>query len=792
MSTRNPLLRNAVSACVAGGLAAGVPAVAQNTLEEVIVTATKREMSVQDVPVSIGVVGGDFIHKFEVKDMTELQNYVPGLQVQATFGSWAVRVRGLGSGITNLAFDSSVPVYLDGVYCGRGKCLESAFLDIARMEVARGPQGALFGKSTIAGAISVISAPPTDEFEAQIKVGAELENGGLSTSGHVSGPIGDNLAGRLSFKYDEIDGFVDNPYVDDEEPEQENWGVRGTLRWDVSETTDISLKVEAGDSETNGRTNQLVAPGAMTSVSSDPNPEFRLDDVRRVSTGVGPEDYYDYEYSLATLTMNSEVGDHTVTGILGYWQYDNEWRLDVDGGPDSILNTSLFDDYDQTTAELRVLSPTDQTFEYIVGAWYQDSSLETRQYSPFDPIFWDAVGVPPFVPRAPFPNGMDRNFERDSEAYSFYGQLTWNVSDRFRAIFDIRYTDEEQEGTGWSYRAVFPDGVNPEVWNGPPAPGFNANYLFEQDRSDDNTDPSLRLQYDIGDDTMIYGVYATGSKAGGLKANDGTLGDQLLAACEDPAWCQRYVGQASVTPEEVAAGVTLEQGNTVFDFEEEESETYELGLKMGLLEGRATLNLAIYSTEFDNLQTSSYDGTRFIIQNAASADVEGFELEATWLLNDYIRLAGSMAYVDAKYDEFMGAQCIVDGDNQPVEPGCEDGEQDLSGERLERVPEWEANITADGDFPITANLSLTGSISMYYSDEYYVRQDFSPNGRQDSFTKWDARLALGATDGTWEVGIVGRNLTDELTIQHAYEIAGDQFASISRGRQIWLEGLYRF
>ena len=149
----------------------------QTVLEEVVVTATKREASLQDVPISVGVVTGEFIDTFDIRDMSDVQNFVPGLQVQQTFGSWAVRIRGLGSGITNLAFDSSVPVYIDDVYCGRGKCLESAFLDMERIEVARGPQGALFGKSTIAGAINTVSQRPTQEFEAQIKMGAEVENG---------------------------------------------------------------------------------------------------------------------------------------------------------------------------------------------------------------------------------------------------------------------------------------------------------------------------------------------------------------------------------------------------------------------------------------------------------------------------------------------------------------------------------------------------------------------------------------------------------------------------------------
>ena len=166
-------VHNKTTYCVALLLTLGVvitaPARAADStpmLEEIVVTVTKRASNLQDIPVSVGVVTGEFINTFDIKDMSDIQNFVPGLQVQQTFGSWAVRIRGLGSGITSLAFDSSVPIYIDDVYCGRGKCMESAFMDVERLEVARGPQGALFGKSTIAGAISVVSTRPTDEFEA--------------------------------------------------------------------------------------------------------------------------------------------------------------------------------------------------------------------------------------------------------------------------------------------------------------------------------------------------------------------------------------------------------------------------------------------------------------------------------------------------------------------------------------------------------------------------------------------------------------------------------------------------
>ncbi len=772
-------------------------------LEEIVVTATKRASNLQDVPISVGVVTGEFIETFDIRDMSDVQNFVPGLQVQQTFGSWAVRIRGLGSGITNLAFDSSVPVYIDDVYCGRGKCLESAFLDVDRIEVARGPQGALYGKSTIAGAISVIGGRPTDEFEGQLKLGAELEYGGYTATGYVSGPLSDSVSARLAFRVDDLDGYTDNLFTGDEDGDREINAARLGLNWDISDTSSLYLKLEAGESNTVGRNNQLVTPGAMSSVTADPRAEYRSDDRRSVSTGVEKEDYYDYEWTSASLHFDTEVGGHSLMAVLGYWEYENEWFLDVDGHPEAILNTGLFDEYDQTTAELRILSPADQTIEYIAGVWYQDSELTTRQYSPFYPLFWQAVtgipipvgvNIPPLALAFQQGSGMDRNFSRDSEAYSVYGQITWNISDNFRAILDLRYTDEEQDGVGNAYPLLFGSGTFSPTRVAQSTAGHNTEYLFFQTRDDDSFDPSIRFQWDINDDWMAYLSYAEGSKSGGMKANDAALGNQLMQRAGDAAYLQRFLGVSTITPAQIAAGVTLGQGNGIFDFEDEEAESWEIGAKANLFDGAATLGVAVFSTEFTNLQTSNYDGTQFIIGNAGSATVDGVEVEFSWQASANLRLHSSVSYIDAEYDDFAGAQCVVDSAGQPRNADCDpvSGTENQKGEKLERSPDLEFNLSALWESQISNSLMLKATASAYFSDEYFVQPTQADYATQDSFWKWDARIALAAVDDRWEVGITGRNLGDEMTIQHAYNIAGNEFRNLSIGRSVLLEGTLRF
>ena len=773
-------------------------------LEEVVVTATKRATNLQDVPISVGVVTSEFIDTFDIQDISDAQNFIPGLQVQQTFGSWAVRIRGLGSGITNLAFDSSVPVYVDDVYCGRGKCMESAFLDIERLEVARGPQGALFGKSTIAGAISAISAKPTDEFEASLKVGTELEYGGYTVSGHVSGALSDSVRARLAVKVSDLDGYTENIALDKEDGDHEINAVRLSFDWDAGDDTSIYFKFETGESNTDGRNNQLVAPGLMSRGTTDPNQEYESDKRRSVSTGVEKEDFYNYEWNSLTLKAETQVAGHELIAVAGYWGYENEWFLDVDGHPEAILNTALFDEYDQNTLELRILSPSDQAIEYIAGIWYQKSELTTRQFSPFHPLFWRgvtdipvAVGVniPPLALAFTHGSGMDRNFTRDSDAFSVYGQVTWKLSDRFRTIIDMRYTEEDQDGIGKSWPLLFSGSSTFEpVRVTQSTAGHDPEYLYRQTRSDNSFDPSVRFQFDVNDDMMTYLAYAEGSKAGGLKANDSKLGAQLLLKASDAAYLQQYVGVSSVTSDDIANGLTLKQGNGIFDFEDEEAQSWEVGMKTNLADGAATLAIAVFTTEFTNLQTSNYDGTQFIIGNAGSATVNGAELELSWQATGNLRLHSSFSWIDAQYDDFAGAQCVEDSSGSPKNADCDSvsNTENQKGEKLERSPDLEINLSALWESQLTDAIMLKASASMYRSGEYFVQPTQAAYATQDSFTKFDVRIALAASNERWEVGVTGRNLGDEMTIQHAYNIAGSQFRNLGIGRSYTLEGIVRF
>lgn len=758
------------AAMAVGGLSSAVQA-ATTALQEIIVTTNKRAEALHEVAASVGVVGGKVISELHVQDLTDLQDFVPSFTVQSTFGNWAVRIRGIGSGQDSIGFLSSVGIFNDGVYCGRSRCLEGGFLDVERVEIARGPQGALFGNSTIAGAISVISAKPTADLEGYLRSSYEFENDGYSASGVVSGPLTDSLRGRIAAKTEEVGGYVHNTYNGMDGPDSRKTAVRGSMAWDATDDVLFNLKVEHAKKDVDGNSNQPLSPGLFGALTTDPDVEFVKNDIRHVGNGPGgPTDYDDMDSTMAVLSMDAKLGSHTLTAIAGYMEFDYENFLDIDGVPEAFLTASLAEDYDQESLELRLLSPTGGRFEYIVGGMYHTSDSHTRQYSLYA-----------FVPA---PYYQDRQYRNNSDTWSLFGQLTWRVTDALQVIADLRYTDVEQDGTAWG---LFPLVSDPSLNAAAPA-----LYRMSENRQDDDLDPSIRLKYDFNDDIMLYATYATGSKPGGMRANDGNIGTELLAKA-DPAYYQTYLGQSTITPAEVAAGVHLAQGNGVLDFNGEDATSYEVGMKTLLAGGRVSLDVALFLMKFDDLQTSSYDGTAFVITNAASADIKGVEVESRWQVTDELSLQGSLSWLDAKYEKFLGGQCLVaDAAGHFRDPTCVDGYADLSGVKLERTPDFEVTLGANYEKPITNAMLFRGMVSMYYSDDLSIRQDFHPLGVQDAYSKWDVRAGLASVDDTWEVALIGRNLGDEMVIQHAYEIAGTNFVSLADGRTVSLEGTWRF
>ncbi|WP_067109412.1 TonB-dependent receptor [Sphingopyxis granuli] len=478
--------RRALLIASVGSVALGAPAFAQQAApgaassdNVIVVTAQKREQDIQDVPISMSVVGGEQLADMGIKDFNELDRYVPNLYVQTTPGNNAFYIRGIGSQPGNLAFEQTVGLFVDGIYGGHARQFQAPFLDVERIEVLRGPQGALVGKNTSAGAISVVSAKPTRDFRGQIDASYEFELGGGRLFGMVSGPVSDLVSVRLAGQYEKSDGYVRNLIQGGNETKREAWFGRASVLLDSGGPVDVLVKVEGGKVDLTGN------PVERFLTPNDP-------DLERSTSGFPgfvDRDYDNTKNFNASATANIEIGDHVLTSITGYSAYSFEKRLDADFGPSPSFASSFGENFDQLSQEIRLASPTNGALEYIVGGYFHVNDYDLFQTT--------------LIAFGPFDGRADRVFRQENVVWSGFGSATWHIGDTLRLIGSLRYTydrkiaDQTRANTG----------VVQPTWLATPLSGK---------RIEREWDPSAAIQWDAGPDAMLYLSYGQGSKAGGF------------------------------------------------------------------------------------------------------------------------------------------------------------------------------------------------------------------------------------------------------------------------------------
>jgi len=435
------------------------------------VTATKRAESLQDVPVSIVALSGETIKDLGITRGEEFTADIPAVTIAQNPISNFIFIRGIGTAGANAGIEQSVSIFHDGIYMGRHQLSRAPFMDLERVEVLRGPQGILFGKNTIGGAIHVIAAKPTNELEGSVSAlfGSDGEQ---ELTGVLSGPLSDNLRGRLSVRSYEYDGFLENVITQQEGPQREDQTVRAQLEWDVSDSLTLSAKLESSTYEQTQQSTQLgvinpFTPGAvatnglnLVAAATGGDGVERIDDERAVDNDGGallgslipgfagipgfpslPE-FSDNNSDVSSITAEWNVGGHTVTSITGFAQYDFRDVCDCDFAALPLIQVDATEDYEQFSQELRVTSPTGQTIEYIAGLYYQDADLEYRSGESFG----TALLAPPGLPVVLFPNvTRDVSFDQNQETQAAFGQLKWNINDSTRATFGLRYSDESRQ-----------------------------------------------------------------------------------------------------------------------------------------------------------------------------------------------------------------------------------------------------------------------------------------------------------------------------------------------------------
>jgi iron complex outermembrane recepter protein len=775
-------------------------------LEEVVVTAQKREESLQDVPISVSAMSGQKVEDNGITNLEELTLYIPNVNINQGQAQPNLYIRGVGSG-TNAGFEQSVGMYIDGVYSGRGALAGVPLtMDLARVEVLKGPQGILFGKNTIGGAINITTNKPSFETEGMIDALYSDDHGEQIYHAMLNAGITDKIAGRVAVRYNAMDGWWDNEYLNKQGPDTDNWYARGSLLFEPSDTVEIITKYEYGDFQADDRPLVVyqsdqplnyLGENVFPIVDDQDKAAFDLSDTADVRTNV------------AAITLNWELDFATFTSISAYSHYDRETQTNSDYAVTAGLHRTLDEEYKQFSQELRLVSPGGETIDWIAGAYYEQANLDiSRVNTEIDFALSGPLTVQPLLNLPEF-TPVPTKFDQDTTAYALFGQLTYSLTDRVRVTGGLRYNYEEKE---LDKVVTNNAGVRALLFNAPETilrvNPINSQIITDVrshnwqglDRDKDKFTWSANVQWDATDEAMLYASVSTGFKSGGFDEAYSDAGD-VIRLSDDI-----YTGEPNG---EVVAG----PGPSVIEYDDETVLSYEVGAKMGLMDGAAELNIAIFRSEYDDLQTSSLVGDVFKVGNAGEAVTQGVEIDGRWALTDRLTFGGSVAYLDASYDDFKGATCTVPQATDPLNvPGClspttgenltrplspnNPGGQDLTDEDMLFAPEWSANLNLQYIYPFDNGLELMAGVDMNYSDEYYSALDLDPNTLHDSFTRWSARIALSGNNDTWSVALIGKNLSDETTHVWRNDVpvsaSNSYFAVPERPRSVAIQARYRF
>lgn len=718
------------------------------SLEEIVVTAQKRAQNLQEVPISVSVVSGDDISDLGITELDQLGTYIPNVNIETSHNP-GITIRGIGSG-DNEAFEQSVGMYVDGAFNGRWIQYRNGLFDIDRVEVLRGPQGTLFGKNAIAGAISVHTARPTQDFEGKVSYSRGFEWDEEDVEAFVSGPLTENLSGRLAFKYINDDGFLENTRNgDDEYLSEEVISFRGTLLWESDKLTAF-LKAENTDSDGSGGNNsQIIQAGPLLPAYQAADPNFTVDpDDDKVSKGsnVGVasrnrasfDDVNVQNYVLdASYELDSEA---TITSLTTYSEYDRHYQFDVDFSPADLLLRERFQDFQQLSQEFRYTSPIGETFEYMAGVFWQKSQLNSAS----DTDLMDAAVIAEFL----VPATIYANYKQETETYAVFWQGKYNLNDASSIEFGIRYTDEEKEGSQYQEFREFQTANRlidiPGVGGNDPAAcqlsgaavlacpfadaydealffGFE-EFELEEDRAKESVTWSAKYTYQMENEVLLYASVATGFKSGGFVEG-------------------------------------LESTDKPFNYDDEEALAYEIGMKSELLDGTLRLNGAIFYTEIDELQTSQLIGTTFVTTNAGSAISQGMEVDLQWQATEKLYVTAGAAYNHARYDEFLGAGCTaVQAQSTPQGQSCS---QDLSGEPLAFAPDWTATVGLNYGTYIADGTEMVWSLDWRFRDKAFLTQDNDEIDSQGAYSMTDIGVSLISEDTGWRADFIASNVFDK-------------------------------
>jgi iron complex outermembrane receptor protein len=818
--TRKELVTALMSSAVTiGAFSFGAPAFAQDSIEDensnkiIIVNARKQDETLQETPVTVTSISADTLDKFQVNEVADVVSRIPALNVQVG-GSGAggqISLRGIGTTNISAAFDSAVAFDFDGVSISTMRLVQASFFDVAQIDVLKGPQSLFFGKSASAGVFSVRSADPTQDWEMGGKASYEFEEEGYTVGGYISGPMSDTLGVRVAAQYQDINKYVEleagTPSVFlNTGKGLKNFVGRVTLQWNPSDRFSANLKLNYnhnfGDSllghsdiscGANGVADDVflalsgvrIASNAACDIQDGlyPHPDGHpaLQVIAPGTTGAdryNGQSYNETNTFFGRLAMDLELDDSlTLSSVTGILNLKNEHADHfsyvgiLPNGDPGGLPAPFSDSLKQYTQELRLTSDYDGIFNFMVGGFWESRSqpLQTSQNAFIGSfLFPDSRGI-----------GYDwvANRATKSEALSFFGSASIDITDQLELSGGVRWTDEQKvHRTDFPFlhnALTFLNGIVGGIGLVVPE-GFQTGPI---EFSDSNISPELTIKYQATPDLNFYASYKTGFKSGGVD-------NSIL-----PTAALQFVKAGFGTDAQRQAALDS------IIYNSETAKGGEIGVKAMLADRAFRINASLYYFVFDDLQVQNFDGAavRFLTVNAGQVTTKGFDMDWAWQTPvEGLGFSGTFGYTDAKFTD-----TFISSNGPDSMPGTAD-DVNLDGRRAARAPKISGNIAFDWAIPMSDSLEFGLNGNAFYSGSYFASNTTFNDYVQPDYVTLDGSISVGHPDGKWKLSLVGVNLTNEIWANTAGDRpflppgGDDRVVTQNRGRQLFVEAAFKF
>lgn len=723
---------------------------------DIIVTARKRQESVQDVPVAVTAISAATIEKRDITSLEKIAAATPSLSVgRSSNGAGAqLTLRGIGSLSTSIGVEQSVATVVDGVYYGQGRIINEGFFDLAGVEVLKGPQALFFGKNATAGVISIKTADPTDHWEFKARTSYEFKAEQVQLEGVVSGPLSDTLGVRVAVRGSKMYGgyydnvataktlaalgttssggpFIATPAQSPGPGEKELLG-RVTLKWEPDDRLTATLKASGSYNFVNNSSWNYVAYNCPGGVSAKSGFACRANFIthqnnmpREMAANVpyarDGELYNKYRSAAVTSTVDYKLDNVTFTSVTNYNWNNNQYLCDCtfqsNAAPAYVTENSSWKAF---SSEARALTTFDGPLNLMLGVLYQRTKRDFDQFVSFSISNNPGAGANQFL------ESVKDSFTK-GETIAAFTQLTYQVTPTLELAGGARYTHETK-------KSAF---VQPYV-----SPAFSAVWVQGRTTTADQTwndwSPEATITWKPVRDILVYGAFKTAYKSGGFSNG----------------------------------GIDSALGNPSVDlpFNREKARGFEAGVKTTLLDRQLRFNVGLYNYNYKDLQIDFFNGPSLAFQTlTAGARTKGVEVEFEYAPRavEGLNLHGAINYNKARYTDFplapcYGGQTPAEGCNLSLTPGGPSTRQNLNGTPLSAAPAWTGSLGVAYDTSLSDTLLVGFNVDTRYSDKYLISGFGNPLSTQHSYATIDAGVRIGPNDQRWEIALIGKNLTNKL------------------------------